>query len=234
MSNSCRGYNQLLFVRTAQTGVEMAKTIFNLGDQIRISPPIWPEHKLDLQPGDLEKFVPSGNGVYGYGSQERGNPFTEAPLQEACGGVIYFGSDVSREDFDALLRIIGMRPQIKPSKDYAVFIAESEHPCKDGYLSQMRIVSKVGLRFMFDALTESEYEAFPEQGMSKADALWTFIQQERERWGTSFMEDNKKGLRGLFGGDGDYAREELSFGFMLENDYHSICRIWSRAWLVTK
>ena len=36
------------------------------------------------------------------------------------------------------------------------------------------------------------------------------------------------------GGDGDYAVEELSFGFMLENEYNQVYRIWSRAWLVTK
>ena len=123
---------------------------------------------------------------------------------------------------------------VKPRKDFAVFAAESQQPGKDGYLVQMRIVSRFGLRYMFGALTDAEYDEFPEQKMPVVDALWWFINEERKCWGTSFQEDGKKGLRGLFGGDGNFAREELSFGFMVENDYYHVYRIWSRAWLVTK
>lgn len=212
------------------------RIVFDLGDKIRVSPPLWPEHKLEIQPGDLSKFVPYGNGVYGYQDRKGNNPFTSAPSQEACGGVIYFGNGVSKADFEALMRIMEVQPgyAVKPSKDFAVFTAESKQPGKDGYLAQVRVVSKFGLRFMFGALTDAEYEQFPEQEMTMVEALWSFIQQERKRWGTSFQQDGEKGLEGLFGGDGDFAREELSFGFMLENDYHHVYRIWSRAWLVTK
>jgi len=121
---------------------------------------------------------------------------------------------------------------VNPSKDFAVFTTESEQPGKDGYIMQMRVVSKFGLRFMFNALTDTEYEKFPEQKLTIVEALWSFIERERERWGSSFMDD--KGLGGMFGGDGDFAQEELAFGLMLENDYHGVYRIWSRAWLVTK
>ena len=38
----------------------------------------------------------------------------------------------------------------------------------------------------------------------------------------------------MFGGDGDWAKEELAFGCMVENVDLGIYRIWSRAWLVTK
>lgn len=212
------------------------RIVFDLGGKIRISPPIWPDHKLDIQPGDLSKFVPYGNGVYGYQNREGSNPLTSAPPQEACGGVIYFGNDITKVDFKALMHIMEVQPKhvVKPSKDFAVFIAESKQPGKDGYLAQMRVVSKFGLRFMFNTLTDAEYEKFPEQELTVVEALWSFIEQERKRWGTSFSQDGTKGLRGLFGGDGDFAREELSFGFMLENDYHNVYRIWSRAWLVTK
>lgn len=209
------------------------RIVFDLGDKIRISPPIWPNHKLNAQPGDLSKFTSYGNGVYGYQDHNGGNPFRSAPSQEACGGVIYFGNGVVKADFKALMRVMGVQPGYitKPSKDFAVFTAESNQPGEDGYLVQMRIVSKFGLRFMFGAISETEYERFPEQELTMVEALWSFIEHERARWGTSF---GAKGLDGLFGGDGDFAQEELSFGFMLENDYHNICRIWSRAWLVTK
>lgn len=212
------------------------RIVFNLGDKIRISPPIWPNRKLDIQPGDLSKSVPYGNGAYGYQDRKGSNLFTDAPSQEACGGVIYFGNDVAKADFEALMRIMEVQPAhvVKRSKDFAVFTAESKQPAKDGYLVQMRIVSKFGLRFMFGALTDAEYEQFPEQELTMVEALWSFIEQERKRWGTKFWQDGEKGLQGLFGGDGDFAREELAFGFMLENDYHHVYRIWSRAWLVTK
>ena len=210
------------------------RIVFDLGDKVRVSPPIWPDHKLDIQPGDLSKSVPYGNGVYGYQDRKGNNPFMSAPSQEACGGVIYFGNDITKADFEALMRIMEVQPAqvIKPSKDFAAFTAESKQPGKDGYLVQMRVVSKFGLRFMFGALTDAEYEKFPEQELTIVEALWSFVQQERKRWGMSWMDD--KGLSGKFGGDGDFAREELAFGFMLENDYHHVYRIWSRAWLVTK
>jgi hypothetical protein len=41
-------------------------------------------------------------------------------------------------------------------------------------------------------------------------------------------------LSGTFGGDGDWAQESLCFGFMIENAYHGVYRMWSRAWLITK
>ncbi|MDO8507597.1 MAG: hypothetical protein Q7S53_03440 [bacterium] len=206
------------------------------GGKVSISPPIWPDRELKVQPGDLSQIVPYGNGIYGYQDHEGKDPFKSAPSQEASGGVMYFDNRVSREDFEALMRILGVQPahRVNPSKDFAVFTAESERPGEDGYLAQMRVVSKFGLRYMFNALDNSEYEEFPEQELTMVEALWSFIEYECGRWGTSFSQDGQNGLRGLFGGDGDYAREELSFGFMVENDYHSVYRIWSRAWLVTK
>lgn len=205
---------------------------FDLGNKIRISPPIWPNHKLNVQPGDLSQFTPYGNGVYGYQERKGNSPFTSAPSQEACGGVIYFGNEVTKTDFEALMRIMEVQRGVIPSKDFAVFTAESEQPGKDGYLTQMRIVSKFGLRFMFGAINEVEYDKFPAQELTMTEVLWSFVEQEKKRWGTSWMED--KGLGGKFGGDGDFACEELAFGFMLENNYHHVYRIWSRAWLVTK
>jgi len=212
------------------------RLVFNLGDKVWVSPPIWPNNKLDIQPGDLSQFTPYGNGVYGYQNRFGENPLTSGPSQEACGGVIYFDNSIVKADFESLMRIMEVqhRNEVKPSKDFAVFTAESNQPGKDGYLVQMRIVSKFGLRFMFGALTDAEYEKFPEQELTMVEVIWSFIEQERKRWGTSFHQDGTNGLRGLFGGDGNYAREELSFGFMLENDYHHVYRIWSRAWLVTK
>lgn len=206
------------------------RLVFDLGDKVRISPPIWPDHKLNIQPGDLSQFTPYGNGVYGYQNRFGKNPIKSAPSQEPSGGVIYFGNGIAKVDLEAFLRLMEVWSN---DKNYAVFLAESNHPGKDGYLVQMRIITRFGLRFMFGAFTDVESDKFPEQERTISEALWEFIKKECERWGTSFSQDSK-GLRGLFGGDGDFAREELSFGFMMENGYHGVYRIWSRAWLVTK
>lgn len=207
---------------------------FDLGDGLRVSPPIWPDYSLQVEPGDLSQFAPNGNGVYGYQGRDRTNPITSAPQQEARGGVIYFGNEITKEDFLALMRILGVQrnPGANSSKTFAVFTAESAEPSKYWYLAQVRIVSKFALRHMFGALTQADYDHFPEQALTIAEALWTFIETERKRWGTSWMED--RGLGGTFGGDGHFACEQLAFGLMVENDYHGIYRIWSRAWLVTK
>jgi hypothetical protein len=208
-------------------------TGFNLGERVRISPLIWPNKRLTIQPGDLTQLAPYGSGVYGYQKNRVTNPFTNAPEEEPCGGVVYFDNHISRGDFEAFTRIVGVQFPIpaKPSKDFAVFTAESEEPWKDRYFAQMRIVSKYGLRFMFNALTESEYEGFGEQELSIVDTLCLFIERERARLGTEFGDPR---IAGLFGGDGDEAREQLAFGFMVENHNHHVYRIWSRAWLVTK
>jgi hypothetical protein len=41
-------------------------------------------------------------------------------------------------------------------------------------------------------------------------------------------------LSGTLGGDGDWAKESLAFGFLVENSYWAVYRVWSRPRLVTK
>lgn len=157
------------------------RSVFDLGDKIRVSLPIWSERALEIQPGDLSKFVPRGNSVYGYQDREGNSSFTSAPSQEACGGVIYFGNGVTKADFEALMRIMEVQRghAMRLSDDFAVFTAESTQPVKEGYLAQMRVVSKFGLRFMFGMPTNAEYEKFSEQEMTMVEALWLFIETER-------------------------------------------------------
>ena len=202
---------------------------------LRVSPPLFIENKTGVDPADLTQFAPHGNGVYGY-QEGVVNPLKTAPPQDDTGGFLHFGNGVSREEFDALMSITGVcsrwvRENGRQSHDYAVFYQESDNPGRDGYLSQVRIVSKFALRFMFGSLAESDYDSFQDQDLSMIDDLWGFMQNEKKKYGTGFGGSK---LSGLFGGDGDFAQEELCFGFMVENNYHHVYRIWSRAWLVTK
>ncbi|MBS3086154.1 hypothetical protein J4422_00445 [Candidatus Pacearchaeota archaeon] len=196
-------------------------------DKIIIGPAIWPGKKLQVQPGDLSKFAPYGNGVYGYQKNSL-EPIRGDPPQEETGGLIYFGNEARKEDFEGFLRMMNVRAE---DKDYVAFVQESSNPIEDRYFKQMRIMSKFGLRFMFGAIDDREYDTFKEQELSIGEALWAFMNAEKRRFGTSFGDSR---IDGKMGGDGDYAVEELSFGFMLENEYNQVYRIWSRAWLVTK
>jgi len=202
--------------------------ILDFGGIVKISPPLWPNHQLNVQPGDLSQFTPNGNGMYGY-FQRTGHPFFGADPHEAQGGIVYFSNSPDRSDLEAMLRTIGVSLN---DKDYAVFIQTSKKPRKEGYLHQMRIVSRFALKSMFGAITEEECERFECQSLSVGDMLWLFLDSNRRQFGTNFF--NSPELDGLFGGDGDFSREELSFGFTVENAYYSVYRIWSRAWLVTK
>jgi len=196
-------------------------------EKLIISPEVWPGNDIHVQPGDLSKFASYGNGVYGYQDQSL-KPITGDPPQEEAGGLIYFGNGVERKDFEVFLRMMNIRAD---DKDYAAFVKESSGPIKERYFKQMRLISRFGLRFMFDAIDSSEYDTFKEQELSIGEALLEFMKSEKVRFGIFFGDSR---IDGKMGGDGHYAREELSFGFMLENSYHQIYRIWSRAWLVTK
>lgn len=79
----------------------------SLDKLIAISPASWPRKRLVLQPGDFSAILPAGTGMVAsipirewddqfdrktdtyYGFQKRvGDPFQDAPLSSAAGGVI--------------------------------------------------------------------------------------------------------------------------------------------------
>ena len=145
-------------------------------DKIIIGPAIWPGKKLQVQPGDLSKFAPYGNGVYGYQKNSL-EPIRGDPPQEETGGLIYFGNEARKEDFEGFLRMMNVRAE---DKDYVAFVQESSNPIEDRYFKQMRIMSKFGLRFMFGAIDDREYDTFKEQELSIGEALWAFMNAEKE------------------------------------------------------
>ena len=65
------------------------------------------------------------------------------------------------------------------------------------------------------------------QKLTLQEAINTFLADQQERYRPGDLD-------GCLGGDGDWAKERLAFGFMVENAYWGIWRVWSRAWLITK
>lgn len=215
---------------------------------VRLSSMEWPDDKeLEVKPGDLTQFAPMGNGVgaplvmmpwhdpssigsvVGYYSfhPRTGHPISDAPLTEAAGGTIFFGQECCAEDLDALLRLLQVGTH---NKAYAAFIKHADDPAQERYLTQLRIVSKFGLRYMYGAISDEEMERFPEQDLTVGELIWRFIEFNRNE----LSGRTENGLAGVMGGDGDFAYERLAFGFMVENAYHAVYRVWTRAWLVTK
>jgi hypothetical protein len=176
-----------------------------------------------MHPEELFQFIDHGGK-----SENDLNPFQAVASDTSIGGFLHFGNRINEISLRTLLNIAEVHLD---SRDYAIFRHESENPKDDGYLIQMRLVSKFALQYLFRSITEEEYRKFKDQKKTFLNTCWDFIEEERDKYGTLFGHPK---LAGALGGDGHYAQEGLAFGFMVENSYHRVYRIWSRAWLVTK
>ncbi len=213
-------------------------------EQIHFAPSPWPGG-AKLEPGDLSHIVPMGMNLGGapvvvrpwdtleraldaanyYGLQQHGpDPLRDAPQTDAAGGTVYFDDDIADGDLSTLLRVMGV--QIDQAA-FAAFRVDAKEPRQERFLTQIRLVVPAALGTLFDAAFAPELVT---QQLAIGAAFATFVAAERARWGTGMSP----ALRGSFGGDGDWAKESLCFGFMVENAYHGVYRMWSRAWLVTK
>ena len=199
----------------------------------------WPGRELPVMPGDLTRLLPQGLGLgvpimvtpfgigpspgyYGLDAPSR-DPFHGAPTQEPCGGLLYFDDCVEVERLRAALDVIGVHTV---RKDYVVFGARAEDPVADRYLNQVRILSKSALAHFFE--TGKDVSELSDQPITLGAYIETFIAEERSRW------NRGSDLTGTLGGDGDWAKEQLAFGFLVENTPWAVYRLWSRPWLVTK
>jgi hypothetical protein len=204
----------------------------------------WPGRPLSVLPGDLTHMVPQGLGLgvpiivtpFGIGPSPRfygldqpsRDPFHSAPTQEPCGGLLYFDDGVGPEQLRGALAVIGVHG---PRKDYAVFAASAEDPVAERYLDQVRIISKSALSHFFEAPEDAK--ALPDQPVALGDYVESFIAEQKAKWNDANYVYSSR-LAGTLGGDGDWAKEQLAFGFFVENTSWGVYRLWSRPWLVTK
>ncbi len=185
------------------------------------APPEWTGTSATLQPGDLTAFITPR------GLQGSIHPLQDAPLFEAHGGHLYLDALPRADTFRTLLQALGI-PTDKTQ--YAAFIAEASVPEKERYLVQLRLVSLGALNHVFGIYPDASETLLVQQEHSIGDVLWAFVGHQQGYWGTFFADP--RAPQGAFGGDDEYAREELAFGLMVETP--GIYRIWSRAWLVEK
>lgn len=194
---------------------------------IRLSPPMGDNREQIYHPADLSRFAPDGNSVYGYEQDRPFDPFKIAGRESGKGGIVAFGSRIKKEDFLVLCSILGIS---KIEKQYAAYAQEAEAPPREGFIRQLRLVDRFGLRFHFRVLTDQEYKNFPEQQLTILEAMWLFVQEEIRPWTTP---EGRQELKKKLGGS-DWAWPTLSFGLMVENSQEYIYRIWSRVHYITK
>jgi hypothetical protein len=214
---------------------------------IRIYPNEWSGAPLAVQPGDVTQFVPMGccfggpiimrpwdtlqsslaaGGFYS-GKAHSFHPLLGAPVTEPSGGILYFDAGSDPEKVISALELMHAPTLMS---DYAVFVSEAENPQEQGFIVHCRIMPLSSLAHFFGANADAIEDGRKPQPMTMGDFVRGFIRLHEQRCGTGMCPD----LYGKMGGDGDWAKESLCFGFMMENEYHSVCRIWTRAWLVTK
>jgi hypothetical protein len=208
----------------------------------------WPGRPLPVMPGDFSHYAPDGMGLnvpvvmrpwdslddairshdyYGL-SPRPTDPVRAAPEYDARGGVIYFDNGVAWETLSATLTLIGVQLL---EKDFVVFFGSATHPLQERYADQARIIRRSTLAQLYNP--GPEVDALKPQTVTVGDYIHQFLSEQQGKWngsGGAFTS----AMYGMFGGDGDWAKEDLCFGFMVENSYLGVYRIWSRAWLVTK
>lgn len=222
---------------------------YPLPNGVRMFPNTWPGSPLPVQPGDVTQFAPMGfcmgwpllmrpwdtledtfaAGGY-YGPQPHTfHPLRGAPRTEARGGVIYFDTGETRESLLTSFRLMGAGTYAD-DRDFGVFVTTSSDPQADGFIVHCRVIPFSTLVHLYHAPLDLIDGARAPQPVSLPDVLCGFVRAQEKRWGTGMGGE----LNGCMGGDGDWAKESLCFGFMVENSYQGIFRIWSRAELVTK
>jgi hypothetical protein len=212
----------------------------SITDWVQISPAVWSAKSVPVQPGDLRRFAPMGRGRIGVlpadlqefgeapGSPElfsltahHSHPLLDAPITEPTGGTFYLDGEPNAEDLAATLRLLGVHAT---ATDYAAFVSHAQKPVEERYLTQLRIVRRVALAALYGA----DLRSFPQQKLPVGSLVDKFIETEQQRWGTSLSPQ----LSERFGNPGQHLHATLAFGFMIENAFYGVYRIWSRAWLL--
>jgi hypothetical protein len=188
----------------------------------------WPPHGLSLGAPKIVTPYSSGPepGFYGLGRPGT-DPIHSAPTREPGGGLLYFDDNVPVEKRRSALEIIGVYAR---KVNDAVYAASAEATVAERYLDKVRIISKSALAHFFKA--NDEAQSLPEQPIPVGDYIEAFVGEQKDKWNDGYTFSRR--LSGTLGGDGDWSKEWLAFGFVVENTYWGVYRAWSHPWLCTK
>ncbi|MCX6758751.1 MAG: hypothetical protein NTX14_03525 [Candidatus Nealsonbacteria bacterium] len=196
-------------------------------------PPVWPgaEQNKD-QPGKLDFFThyDAALDVYQQTLGIDGDITLPRYLSHGRGMLAYFESN-GVGYIGNLLDFFRLDPDMR---EYAAFVRESENPKDEGYLRQVRIVSKIALQEIFgvEAIKVDGYDPIPwdkfsvGQNVNLEDLILLFVASEERRWADwSKLSGHSADKRISMEKTG----KELVFGLMIEDKRYPILRIWSMA-----
>ena len=197
---------------------------------IDIYSPFWPGRTLSVQPGDLQRFAPSGlvdldlrAGRVPSHRDRPADPLRAAPLTEPAGGAAYIQGNPTPADLAALMRLLRVDAA---AADYAAFVAHAADPLEERYLTQLRLIRVPALVGIYQALSPDETRQFPDQQLTIGELVPAFVADERQRWSTRPAQPPTTDP------SEPRVQQSLAFGFMVENAHYGVYRIWSRVWLL--
>ncbi len=170
---------------------------------------------------DLAFLAEEGNGIYHRTRHVFGPPAADVlckvTAETANLGLLYFDYkyDAARKLRDALELL-----SVSNTDSYVVFGARSTN-LEDGFLTQLRFVSDFALKHYFDE--EPTEHQLMENPLGMLDAMLAFVESENQCFGSESDLCEHFGMEVPF--DGSWG---LGFGFLVENSYYGIYRIWSR------
>lgn len=170
---------------------------------------------------DLDFLAEEGDGIYHRTRHVFGPSSADVlhrvTVETANLGLLYF--DYKYETAEKLrpaLELLG----VDNGASYIVFGARSNN-IQEGFITQLRFVSDFALESYFDE--EITNRQLPENSLGMLDAMVAFVEAEINRFGTESEICEHFGIEVPF--DGMWG---LGFGFLVENSYYGIYRIWSR------
>jgi hypothetical protein len=181
-------------------------------------------------PEDLDSLAEDGQGIYRNTGAIWGNLLVDVTrrlsVETQAGGALFF--DVlhhSRERFDAAVRLIG----VKEGDRYKVYSKKSGDPLQDGYWTQWRFVSAFALECYYGQ-DQAVADAIPSAAEGLVERMAQTIEEEKSVLNAVHFDDflrqrYKRFYEGII---------RYGFGFLVENHYHGIYRLWSRMLFYSK
>lgn len=170
---------------------------------------------------DLDFLAEEGDGIYRRPRHVFGPAATDVLLRVTIEtvslGLLYFERrHDTLEKLQAALDLLDVRND----DSYVVFGARS-NVLEDGFITQLRFVSDFALGGYFDE--EIIEPQSLEKPLGMRDAMLAFVELEMQRFGSEADVCEHFGMEVPFDGMWD-----IGFGFLVENSYYGIYRIWSR------
>jgi hypothetical protein len=181
-------------------------------------------------PEQLDALAEDGQGIYYPTNAVWGTQLTDVTnrlsIETQSGGVVFFdGYNATPARLEALLQLLDVRPHQR----YQVHSHTSDDPIRHGYWTQWRFVSAFALEFYY-RYDKASVAALPVAATPLIPGIVQTIEHEAAALSTvDFDAFIGQRYQQQYEGSIGYG-----FGFLVENHYHGIYRLWSRMLFYSK